>query len=129
MPNDYGSHQAISGGLFVGKTANYGQKMDDETWDPELERTMPNIYTNWPLRGFEFYDGPLRLEHLGFKGFLVDDRNNASAFGNFLLNNWQAATSSYVTDLKFYDDSRRLYHGLEGEIDYIKVENHPNIRL
>jgi hypothetical protein len=61
----------------------------------------------------------LRLEHLGFKGFLVDDRNNASAFGNFLLNNWQAATSSYVTDLKFYDYSRRLYHGLEGEIFFI----------
>lgn len=127
MPNDPGSHQAVVRSLFVGLTANKGQRVSDLPWDPVLSRTHFGD-VKFPIRGaccvtrdsnlsnncsgFEIYDGPLRVENNRFKNFLPDSRHNGSAFGNLLSDNWQVAPTNYAKASTFLDASRRLYHGL-----------------
>jgi hypothetical protein len=114
MPNDPGSHQSVVRSLFVGLTENKGQAGTDVQWDPLLKRSRPT-WVSFPVRGFEFYDGPLRVEDVSFKGFLADTRHNGSAIGNLLGNNWQMTPTNFIRGARFYDDSRRVYHGAAGQ--------------
>ena len=61
FPNDPGSSQTLTGGIFVGESHNVGTFDGNTSYDDERQRTLPKSIT-FPIRGFEMYDGPMVRE-------------------------------------------------------------------
>uniref|UniRef100_A0AAQ5YD13 hyaluronoglucosaminidase n=1 Tax=Amphiprion ocellaris TaxID=80972 RepID=A0AAQ5YD13_AMPOC len=104
-PKDEGSSQEVTQSLFVGESRNRGTNGgQNKYWgvggtDGKM-RTLPRNRT-FPIRGFQIYDGPLRLTQSTFRGFIPTPERYTSAVGFNLKNTWQLTPRNNLSQLSF----------------------------
>ncbi|XP_028269144.1 cell surface hyaluronidase isoform X2 [Parambassis ranga] len=104
-PKDEGSSQEVTQSLFVGESRNRGTNGgQNKYWgiggtDAKM-RTLPRNRT-FPIRGFQIYDGPLRLTQSTFRGFIPTPERYTSAVGFSLKNTWQLTPRNNLSQLSF----------------------------
>lgn len=106
-PKDEGSSQEVTQSLFVGESRNRGTNGgQNKYWgqggvDGKM-RTLPRNRT-FPIRGFQIYDGPVRLTHSTFRGFVPTAERFTSAVGFNLKNTWQLTPRNNLSQLAFHN--------------------------
>ncbi|XP_030136868.3 cell migration-inducing and hyaluronan-binding protein isoform X3 [Taeniopygia guttata] len=120
FPHDDGSKQEIKNSLFVGESGNLGtEMMDNEIWGPggldHRGRTLP-IGPDFPIRGIQFYDGPINVQNCTFRKFAALDGRHTSALAFRLNNAWQSCPNNNVTAIRFQDVpiTSRVFFGEPG---------------
>lgn len=58
-------------------------------------------FRTYPIRGFQIYDGPIRLTKSTFKNFVPTPDRFTSAIGFLMKNPWQLTPRNNVSFLKF----------------------------
>uniref|UniRef100_A0A672JFI6 hyaluronoglucosaminidase n=1 Tax=Salarias fasciatus TaxID=181472 RepID=A0A672JFI6_SALFA len=105
-PKDEGSSQEVTQSLFVGESQNRGTNAgQNKYWgvggtDAKM-RTLPRNRT-FPIRGFQIYDGPVRLTQSTFRGFVPTPERYTSAVGFNLKNTWQLNPRNNLSQLSFH---------------------------
>ncbi|KAI8511091.1 hypothetical protein Bbelb_101910 [Branchiostoma belcheri] len=116
FPNDEGASQQVRNSIFIGESENVGTASGSSVWGmggvKPVERSLPQA-TDFPLRGFEVYDGPVLAESCTFKNFAAAPQYNrwSSAIAFKLKNNWQTATKSNLTGIKYENVQTRVFFG------------------
>uniref|UniRef100_A0A8D0H416 hyaluronoglucosaminidase n=1 Tax=Sphenodon punctatus TaxID=8508 RepID=A0A8D0H416_SPHPU len=120
FPHDDGSKQEIKNSLFVGESKNLGtETMDNHIWGPggldHSGRTLP-ISQDFPIRGIQFYDGPVNVQNCTFRKFVALDGRHTSALAFRLNNAWQSCPNNNVTNIFFEDVpiTSRVFFGEPG---------------
>ncbi|XP_062998620.1 cell migration-inducing and hyaluronan-binding protein [Elgaria multicarinata webbii] len=120
FPHDDGSKQEIKNSLFVGESGNTGtEMMDNNVWGPggldHSGRTLP-IGQNFPIRGIQFYDGPINVQNCTFRKFAALDGRHTSALAFRLNNAWQSCPNNNVSNIFFEDVpiTSRVFFGEPG---------------
>uniref|UniRef100_A0A8C7RWT6 hyaluronoglucosaminidase n=1 Tax=Oncorhynchus mykiss TaxID=8022 RepID=A0A8C7RWT6_ONCMY len=104
-PKDEGSSQEVTQSLFVGESRNRGSNGgQNKYWgqggaDGKM-RTLPRNRT-FPIRGFQIYDGPVRLTQSTFRNYVPTTERFASAVGFNLKNTWQLTPRNNLSKLSF----------------------------
>ncbi|XP_075063891.1 cell surface hyaluronidase CEMIP2-like isoform X1 [Mixophyes fleayi] len=92
FPTDEGSSLEITDSIFVGESENVGSQGGQNIYwgrgGSGEQRSLPKNKT-FPIRGFQIYDGPVRLFRCTFKKFLPTGERPSSAIGFPLKNSWQ----------------------------------------
>uniref|UniRef100_A0A1A8UJ54 hyaluronoglucosaminidase n=1 Tax=Nothobranchius furzeri TaxID=105023 RepID=A0A1A8UJ54_NOTFU len=119
-PKDEGSSQEVTQSLFVGESQNRGTNGgQNKYWgvggtDGRM-RTLPRNRT-FPIRGFQIYDGPVRLTRSTFRGFVPTPERNTSAVGFNLKNTWQLTPRNNLSQLSFHPTATlRAFFGRPGQ--------------
>ncbi|XP_053573650.1 cell surface hyaluronidase-like [Bombina bombina] len=119
FPTDEGSSLEITDSIFVGESDNVGsQKGQNSYWGrggSGEQRSLPRNKT-FPIRGFQIYDGPVRLLKCTFKKFLptVDRPSSAIAFS--LKNSWQITPQNNVSQIKMERNvGLKVFFGRSGQ--------------
>ncbi|XP_061623290.1 cell surface hyaluronidase isoform X2 [Phyllopteryx taeniolatus] len=119
-PKDEGSSQEVTQSLFVGESRNRGTNGgQNKYWglggtDGKM-RTLPRNRT-FPIRGFQIYDGPLRLTRSTFRGFIPTPERYTSAVGFSLKNTWQLTPRNNMSHLHFHSTvGLRSFFGRPGQ--------------
>ncbi|KAM6930279.1 cell surface hyaluronidase [Xenentodon cancila] len=103
-PKDEGSSQEVTQSLFVGESLNRGTNAgQNKYWGigPDQKmRTLPRNRT-FPIRGFQIYDGPVRLTQSSFHRFIPTPERYTSAVGFNLKNTWQLTPRNNLSQLSF----------------------------
>uniref|UniRef100_A0A4W6G8X8 hyaluronoglucosaminidase n=1 Tax=Lates calcarifer TaxID=8187 RepID=A0A4W6G8X8_LATCA len=103
-PKDEGSSQEVKQSLFVGESQNRGTNGgQNKYWgvggaDGKM-RTLPRNRT-FPIRGFQIYDGPVRLTQSTFRGYIPTPERYTSAVGFNLKNTWQLTPRNNLSHLR-----------------------------
>ncbi|KAM9328953.1 cell surface hyaluronidase CEMIP2 [Gastrophryne carolinensis] len=119
FPKDEGSSQEVSESLFIGESRNFGfQGGQNKYWGTggvyNRNRTLPRNRT-FPIRGFQIYDGPIRLTKSTFKNFVPTADRYTSAIGFLMKNPWQLTPRNNVSFLRFGANvSLRAFFGQSG---------------
>ncbi|XP_072321030.1 cell migration-inducing and hyaluronan-binding protein [Eucyclogobius newberryi] len=119
FPDDDGSHQQVVNSLFVGESDNRGSPQPGGVWGPggmDLKgRSLPRG-VNFPMRGMQVYDGPIRVHNCTFRKFSALDGRHTSAIAFRLNNSWQSCPNNNVSQLIFEQVplSSRLFFGEVG---------------
>ncbi|XP_037367292.1 cell migration-inducing and hyaluronan-binding protein [Talpa occidentalis] len=120
FPYDEGSKQEVKNSLFVGESGNVGtEMMDNRIWGPggldHSGRTLP-IGQDFPIRGIQFYDGPVNIQGCTFRKFAALEGRHTSALAFRLNNAWQSCPHNNVTNLVFEDVpiTSRVFFGEPG---------------
>uniref|UniRef100_A0AAX7SH87 hyaluronoglucosaminidase n=1 Tax=Astatotilapia calliptera TaxID=8154 RepID=A0AAX7SH87_ASTCA len=115
-PKDEGSSQEVTQSLFVGESRNRGTNGgQNKYWgvggiDGKM-RTLPRNRT-FPIRGFQIYDGPVRLTQSTFQ----NTTRHTSAVGFNLKNTWQLTPRNNLSQLSFHSTVHlRAFFGQPGE--------------
>lgn len=58
---------------------------------------------NFPIRGIQFYDGPVNIQSCTFRKFAALEGRHTSALAFRLNNAWQSCPHNNVTDITFED--------------------------
>ncbi|XP_030593634.1 cell surface hyaluronidase [Archocentrus centrarchus] len=125
-PKDEGSSQEVTQSLFVGESRNRGTIGGQNKYsgvggiDGKM-RTLPRNRT-FPIRGFQIYDGPVRLTQSTFRGFIPLKLPKellfrySSAVGFNLKNTWQLTPRNNLSQLSFHSTvGLRAFFGRPGE--------------
>ncbi|MCJ8746697.1 hypothetical protein PDJAM_G00144710 [Pangasius djambal] len=119
-PKDVGSSQEVSESLFVGESRNRGTNGgQNKYWgvggvDGSL-RTLPRNKT-FPIRGFQIYDGPVRLMKSTFRSYTPTPERFTSAVGFSLKNAWQLTPRNNLSSLSFLPSvTLRAFFGRPGQ--------------
>ncbi|XP_057687315.1 cell surface hyaluronidase isoform X1 [Corythoichthys intestinalis] len=119
-PKDEGSSQEVTQSLFVGESQNRGTNGgQNKYWglggtDGKM-RTLPRNKT-FPIRGFQIYDGPVRLTHSTFRNFIPLPDRYTSAVGFSLKNTWQLTPRNNMSHLHFHSTVElRSFFGRPGQ--------------
>ncbi|KAM3867966.1 cell surface hyaluronidase [Diretmus argenteus] len=119
-PKDEGSSQEVTQSLFVGESRNRGTNGgQNKYWglggaDVKM-RTLPRNRT-FPIRGFQIYDGPVRLTRSTFRGFVPTAERFTSAVGFNLKNTWQLTPRNNLSQLNFHSTvGLRAFFGRPGQ--------------
>ncbi|KAA8592395.1 hypothetical protein FQN60_017850 [Etheostoma spectabile] len=119
-PKDEGSSQEVTQSLFVGESRNRGTNGgQNKYWglggtDAKM-RTLPRNRT-FPIRGFQIYDGPVRLTQSTFRGFVPTPERYTSAVGFNLKNTWQLTPRNNLSQLNFQSTvGLRAFFGRPGQ--------------
>lgn len=104
-PKDEGSSQEVTQSLFVGESRNRGTNGGQNKYlgfggTDGKTRTLPRNKT-FPIRGFQIYDGPVRLTQSTFRGFIPTADRYTSAVGFNLKNTWQLTPRNNLSQLSF----------------------------
>ncbi|KAM8972296.1 cell surface hyaluronidase CEMIP2-like [Pelodytes ibericus] len=103
FPTDEGSSLEVTDSIFVGESENVGtQGGQNSYWGrggSGEQRSLPRNKT-FPIRGFQIYDGPVRLFKCTFKKYLPTADRASSAIGFSLKNSWQITPQNNVSLLK-----------------------------
>ncbi|KAM3846140.1 cell surface hyaluronidase CEMIP2 [Vipera latastei] len=119
FPSDEGSSQEVSNSLFVGESKNYGYLGgQNKYWGTggvnNKTRTLPRNRT-YPIRGFQIYDGPIRLTKCTFNNFVPTTDRFTSAIGFLLKNTWQITPQNNISLLAFGENvSLKVFFGKPG---------------
>ncbi|KAM6965707.1 cell surface hyaluronidase [Aplochiton taeniatus] len=119
-PKDEGSSQEVLQSLFVGESSNRGSNGgQNKYWglggDSSKMRTLPRNRT-FPIRGFQIYDGPVRLTRSTFRGYVPTSERFASAVGFSLKNSWQITPRNNLSQLSFHSTvGLRAFFGRPGQ--------------
>uniref|UniRef100_A0A3Q3M2R7 hyaluronoglucosaminidase n=1 Tax=Mastacembelus armatus TaxID=205130 RepID=A0A3Q3M2R7_9TELE len=150
-PKDEGSSQEVKQSLFVGESQNRGTNAgQNKYWglggpDGKM-RTLPRnrihhklflvplYYRTFPIRGFQIYDGPVRLTQSTFRQFIPTPERYTSAVGFNLKNNWQLTPRNNLSQLSFHSttffgrpgqwfeendldgDKNSIFHDVDGSV-------------
>uniref|UniRef100_A0A803YDU6 G8 domain-containing protein n=1 Tax=Meleagris gallopavo TaxID=9103 RepID=A0A803YDU6_MELGA len=102
FPTDDGSSLEVSRSIFVGESSNLGsQGGQNSYWGKGANgeyRTLPRNKT-FPIRGFQIYDGPVRMAKCTFKKFTPTADRYSSAIGFFMKNSWQISPQNNVSQI------------------------------
>ncbi|KAI1900050.1 hypothetical protein AGOR_G00046010 [Albula goreensis] len=104
-PKDEGSSQEVTESLFVGESKNRGSNGgQNKYWgvggvDGKM-RTLPRNKT-FPIRGFQIYDGPIRLTKSTFRNYVPTSDRFTSAVGFNLKNTWQLTPRNNLSAISF----------------------------
>ncbi|XP_015254408.1 PREDICTED: transmembrane protein 2 [Cyprinodon variegatus] len=119
-PKDEGSSQEVTQSLFVGESRNRGTNGgQNKYWgmggtDGKM-RTLPRNKT-FPIRGFQIYDGPVRVTQSTFRGFIPTLERYTSAVGFNLKNTWQLTPRNNLSQLSFHPNvALRVFFGRPGQ--------------
>ncbi|XP_051896303.1 cell surface hyaluronidase-like isoform X2 [Pristis pectinata] len=103
FPTDEGSSLEVTRSVFVGESINVGcNGGQNRYWGKGAHgeyRTLPRNRT-FPIRGFQIYDGPVRLTQCTFKKYLSSHGRYCSALGFFMRNPWQISPQNNVSQVK-----------------------------
>ncbi|XP_029468423.1 cell surface hyaluronidase isoform X2 [Rhinatrema bivittatum] len=119
FPKDEGSSQEVSESLFIGESSNYGfQGGQNKYWGTggidNKTRTLPRNRT-FPIRGFQIYDGPIRLTKSTFKNYVPTPDRFTSAIGFLMKNPWQITPKNNLSSVKFGTNiSLKVFFGRPG---------------
>lgn len=119
-PKDEGSSQEVTQSLFVGESRNRGTNGgQNKYWGvggvDGKTRTLPRNRT-FPIRGFQIYDGPVRLTQSTFRGFIPTPERYTSAVGFNLKNTWQLTPRNNLSQLSFHSTmGLRAFFGRPGQ--------------
>ncbi len=101
------------GGLFVGESANKGAPTG---WELEQGRAGPDgrsIPKPWkadfPIRGFEFYDGTVGVEDSHFAAFAPNALRSAAALSYLDFTAFAAEPTNFAAGLSFAEGTARAY--------------------
>jgi len=105
----FANHEnTVRGSLFVGETANGGNPRSWETTGLD-GRTLPFFWQpDFPIRGFEFYDGRITAQDSTFVNFQPNAQRRASALGYLLSDAFYIHPKNAASGLRFVD-SERVY--------------------
>uniref|UniRef100_A0A8C7DJ19 hyaluronoglucosaminidase n=1 Tax=Oncorhynchus kisutch TaxID=8019 RepID=A0A8C7DJ19_ONCKI len=119
-PKDEGSSQEVTQSLFVGESRNRGfNGGQNKYWgqggtDGKM-RTLPRNRT-FPIRGFQIYDGPVRITQSTFRNYIPTKERFTSAVGFNLKNTWQLTPRNNLSKLSFQPTvSLRAFFGRPGQ--------------
>uniref|UniRef100_A0A4W3GVJ4 hyaluronoglucosaminidase n=1 Tax=Callorhinchus milii TaxID=7868 RepID=A0A4W3GVJ4_CALMI len=102
FPTDEGSSLEVSKSIFVGESSNVGfNGGKNRYWGKGARgeyRTLPRNRT-FPIRGFQIYDGPVRLRQCTFKKYQSTHERYSSALAFFMRNSWQVSPQNNVSQL------------------------------
>ncbi|NXA33222.1 TMEM2 hyaluronidase, partial [Eudromia elegans] len=102
FPTDDGSSLEVSRSIFVGESSNIGSRGGQNSyWGRGANgeyRTLPRNQT-FPIRGFQIYDGPVRMTKCTFKKFTPTADRYSSAIGFFMKNSWQISPQNNVSQI------------------------------
>ncbi|NXS08129.1 TMEM2 hyaluronidase, partial [Neodrepanis coruscans] len=102
FPTDEGSSLEVTRSIFIGESSNFGsQGGQNSYWGKGANgeyRTLPRNKT-FPIRGFQIYDGPVRITRCTFKKFTPTVDRHSSAIGFFLKNSWQISPQNNVSQI------------------------------
>ncbi|OPJ70480.1 transmembrane protein 2-like [Patagioenas fasciata monilis] len=102
FPTDEGSSLEVTHSIFVGESSNVGsQGGQNSYWGKGANgeyRTLPRNKT-FPIRGFQIYDGPVRIAKCTFKKFTPTVDRYSSAIGFFMKNSWQISPQNNVSQI------------------------------
>ncbi|KAM6125441.1 cell surface hyaluronidase CEMIP2-like [Phoenicopterus ruber ruber] len=102
FPTDEGSSLEVTRSIFVGESSNFGsQGGQNSYWGKGANgeyRTLPRNKT-FPIRGFQIYDGPVRMAKCTFKKFTPTVDRYSSAIGFFMKNSWQISPQNNVSQI------------------------------
>ncbi|XP_065544869.1 inactive cell surface hyaluronidase CEMIP2-like isoform X4 [Lathamus discolor] len=102
FPTDEGSSLEVTRSIFVGESSNFGsQGGQNSYWGKGANgeyRTLPRNKT-FPIRGFQIYDGPVRMSKCTFKKFTPTVDRYSSAIGFFMKNSWQISPQNNVSQI------------------------------
>uniref|UniRef100_A0A8B9TVD1 G8 domain-containing protein n=1 Tax=Anas platyrhynchos TaxID=8839 RepID=A0A8B9TVD1_ANAPL len=102
FPTDDGSSLEVTRSIFVGESSNFGsQGGQNSYWGKGAKgeyRTLPRNKT-FPIRGFQIYDGPVRMAKCTFKKFTPTVDRYSSAIGFFMKNAWQISPQNNVSQI------------------------------
>ncbi|XP_051776376.1 cell surface hyaluronidase-like isoform X1 [Erpetoichthys calabaricus] len=103
FPTDEGSSLEVTDSIFVGESSNVGCHGGLNSYWGEgangENRTLPRNKT-FPIRGFQIYDGPVRMTKCTFKKFTPTADRYTSAIGFFMKNAWQISPQNNVSLIK-----------------------------
>ncbi|XP_035252013.1 cell surface hyaluronidase-like isoform X1 [Anguilla anguilla] len=103
FPTDEGSSLEVMDSIFVGESSNVGSHGgQNRYWGKgtnNIYRTLPRNKT-FPIRGFQVYDGPVRLTRCTFKKFSPTVDRFSSAVGFSMKNAWQGSPQNNISAIK-----------------------------
>uniref|UniRef100_A0A7M4FHS0 hyaluronoglucosaminidase n=1 Tax=Crocodylus porosus TaxID=8502 RepID=A0A7M4FHS0_CROPO len=103
FPTDEGSSLEVTQSIFIGESNNVGsQGGQNSYWGKGANgeyRTLPRNKT-FPIRGFQIYDGPVRMAKCTFKKFTTTADRYSSAIGFFMKNSWQISPQNNVSQIR-----------------------------
>ncbi|CAM4611557.1 unnamed protein product [Lepidochelys olivacea] len=119
FPTDEGSSLEVAHSIFVGESNNIGsQGGQNSYWGRGANgeyRTLPRNKT-FPIRGFQIYDGPVRLVKCTFRKFTPTADRYSSAIGFFMKNSWQISPQNNVSQIKMERNvGLRVFFGRSGQ--------------
>ncbi len=92
--------------FVVGESANGGAPKPYEKKGPG-GRALPKPWQeDFPIRGFEFYDGLVGVERTTFANFTPSPQRQASGLGYLLDNAFPLDPANYAKDVRFVDANR-----------------------
>ncbi|XP_067827723.1 inactive cell surface hyaluronidase CEMIP2-like isoform X2 [Heptranchias perlo] len=103
FPTDEGSSLEVTKSVFVGESINVGcNGGQNRYWGKGAHgeyRTLPRNRT-FPIRGFQIYDGPVRLTQCTFRKYIPVHERYSSALAFFMRNAWQISPQNNVSQVK-----------------------------
>uniref|UniRef100_A0A8C8SWJ2 hyaluronoglucosaminidase n=1 Tax=Pelusios castaneus TaxID=367368 RepID=A0A8C8SWJ2_9SAUR len=119
FPTDEGSSLEVTRSIFVGESSNTGsQGAQNSYWGRGANgeyRTLPRNKT-FPIRGFQIYDGPVRLVKCTFKKFTPTADRYSSAIGFFMKNSWQISPQNNVSQIRMERSvGLKVFFGTSGQ--------------
>ncbi|GHF53249.1 cell migration-inducing and hyaluronan-binding protein [Deinococcus metalli] len=100
---------AMTGSLLVGETANVGKA---QPWEKTGAggRSLPRPWdATFPIRGYQFYDGRVRIQDTAIAGFRPDGVRQASGLGYLTENAFPIDPQNAAQGVTWLDDSVRVY--------------------
>uniref|UniRef100_A0A7M4FFE8 hyaluronoglucosaminidase n=1 Tax=Crocodylus porosus TaxID=8502 RepID=A0A7M4FFE8_CROPO len=117
FPTDEGSSLEVTQSIFIGESNNVGsQGGQNSYWGKGANgeyRTLPRNKT-FPIRGFQIYDGPVRMAKCTFKKFTTTADRYSSAIGFFMKNSWQISPQNNVSQIRM-ERSVSVFFGRPGQ--------------
>ncbi|XP_044135453.1 cell surface hyaluronidase-like isoform X2 [Bufo gargarizans] len=119
FPTDEGSSLEITDSIFVGESDNVGSSGGQNSYwgrgGSGEQRSLPRNKT-FPIRGFQIYDGPVRLLRCTFKNFVPTADRPSSAIGFSLKNSWQITPQNNISQVKMERSvGRKVFFGRPGQ--------------
>jgi cell migration-inducing and hyaluronan-binding protein len=99
----------VSDSLFVGESANKGAPSQWEAKGPD-GRSLPFPWeATFPIRGFEYYDGPVFATRSHFAGFTPRTQRQASALSTLRFTAFPMNPQNWSSSLSFGDGVNRVH--------------------
>ncbi|XP_072420918.1 cell surface hyaluronidase CEMIP2-like isoform X3 [Chiloscyllium punctatum] len=119
FPTDEGSSLEVTKSIFVGESINVGcNGGQNRYWGKGAHgeyRTLPRNRT-FPIRGFQIYDGPVRITKCTFKNYISVHERYSSALAFFMRNSWQISPQNNVSQVKLeWNVNLEVFFGKPGQ--------------
>ncbi|XP_053128836.1 cell surface hyaluronidase-like [Hemicordylus capensis] len=119
FPIDEGCSLEVTHSIFVGESSNVGSRGgQNRYWGRGANgeyRTLPRNKT-FPIRGFQIYDGPVRLTRCTFRKFAPTADRHSSAIGFFMKNAWQISPQNNVSLVRMERSvGLKVFFGMPGQ--------------